>query len=126
MGHDPPPPRRTHRPRRPRHRGPRPGRLPGRLPRRPPDLCPTSNVCIGVVPAARDHPFRRLDDAGILVILTDEYRLLAREFNYTTADLERITLNAVRASFLPDDEKARLAAEIATGCAALRERSMVE
>ncbi|MGH2562453.1 MAG: adenosine deaminase family protein, partial [Thermomicrobiales bacterium] len=100
----------------------------------PLELCPTSNVCIGVVPAACDHPFRRLDDAGVLVTvnsddpplfgttLTDEYRLLAREFAYTAADLERITLNAVRASFLPDDEKTRLAVEISAECAELREQ----
>lgn len=98
----------------------------------PLELCPTSNVCLGVVPAARDHPFRQLDEAGVLVTvnsddpplfgttLTDEYRLLAREFGYDAADLERITLNAVRASFLPEDEKARLAAEIAAKCGELR------
>jgi adenosine deaminase len=100
----------------------------------PLELCPTSNVCIGVVPAACDHPFRRLDDAGVLVTvnsddpplfgttLTDEYRLLAREFGYDSADLERITLNAVHASFLPAAEKSRLASEIAAECAALRQR----
>ena len=83
----------------------------------PLELCPTSNLRTGVVPDAARHPFRRLDEAGAVVTvnsddpalfgasLTDEYRLLVGAFGYGADGLERISLNAVRSSFLPEPEK---------------------
>jgi len=52
--------------------------------------------------------------------LTDEYRFLARHHGYGANDLERLSLNAVRAAFLPDTEKARLLAEFQAEFSALR------
>lgn len=84
------------------------------------ELCPTSNLRTGVVADVASHPFRALDAAGVVVTvnsddpalfgtsLTDEYRLLATGFGYGADDLERISLNAVRSSFLPPAEKANL------------------
>jgi aminodeoxyfutalosine deaminase len=100
----------------------------------PLELCPTSNLRTGLVATAADHPFRRLDEAGVLVTvnsddpalfgatLTDEYELLARTWAYGPADLERIAANALRASFLPDPDKTRLLASFAAETASLRHR----
>jgi aminodeoxyfutalosine deaminase len=89
----------------------------------PLEVCPVSNLRTRVVAASHLHPVRALDAAGVLVTvnsddppmfgtsLTDEYRFLVETFGYGAADLERLALNGVRASFLPDAAKARLLAE---------------
>lgn len=100
----------------------------------PLELCPTSNLRTGVVPEIGAHPFRRLDEAGVIVTvnsddpalfgasLTDEYRLLANAFGYAAADLERISLNAVRSSFLPPTERAAVLDEFGESFRSLRGR----
>ena len=100
----------------------------------PLEVCPTSNLRTGVVRTAAEHPFRRLDEAGVVVTvnsddpalfgttLTEEYRLLVREFGYGVDDMERIALNAVRAAFLPDEAKGKLLAEFSAAYAELRRR----
>ncbi len=100
----------------------------------PLELCPTSNLRTGAVLSPSAHPFRRLDEAGVVVTvnsddppmfgttLTDEFRFLARHFDYGAGDLERIARNAVRASFLPTTEKDRLLTQFAAECSALRSR----
>ncbi|MDP9369505.1 MAG: adenosine deaminase [Chloroflexota bacterium] len=86
----------------------------------PLEVCPTSNLRTGVVRDLAEHPFRRLDDAGVLLTvnsddppmfgttLTDEFRLLSRRAGYGVADLRRFTFNAIAASFLPSEEKLKL------------------
>ena len=100
----------------------------------PLEVCLTSNLCTGVVAGMSDHPLRRLDEAGVTVTvnsddpplfgttLTDEYQLLPRAFGYGLDDVERIALNAVRVSFLPDAEKTRLLTMFTEEYAALRAR----
>ena len=100
----------------------------------PLEVCPTSNVRTGVVATMVMHPFRLLDEAGVMVTvnsddpalfgvsLTDEYRVLARDFGYGPDDLERISQHAVAASFLSTREKQRLGAEFAAAFALLRRR----
>lgn len=96
----------------------------------PLEICPTSNVCLGVAPDMASHPIRRLWDAGCYVTvntddppmfnttLADEYRALAETHGFTRDEMQRLVLNAVRAAFLPPDEKdamlASFAAEFAT------------
>jgi adenosine deaminase len=87
------------------------------------DVCPTSNVRTGAVAALSDHPVRRLFEAGVpLSISSDdpalfqtnlvhEYLLLAEHFHFTREELLRVSLNGVRASFLPPEEKAALESE---------------
>jgi aminodeoxyfutalosine deaminase len=98
----------------------------------PLEICPTSNVRTRVAPSLAEHPFPRLDAAGVTVTvnsddpplfgatLTGEFRVLASEWGYDADGLERIAANAVRAAFLPADRKAALLAEFAAECAALR------
>lgn len=87
------------------------------------DICPTSNLRTGAVPALAEHPVRRIFEAGVPITLASddpalfqtnlvqEYRLLADHFGFTREELWQINLNSVRASFLPPEEKAALEAE---------------
>jgi adenosine deaminase len=86
----------------------------------PLEICPTSNVRIGLYDSYGEHPLRRLWDAGALVTvhsddppmmdttLTREYGVLVEEFGFDRVSLERVSLNAVQASFLPQTDKAEL------------------
>lgn len=86
--------------------------------------CLTSNLQTGQVRRLRDHPFHRFfregvrvtlntDDPGVsLITLSGELRLARREFSLTRADLMRLQLNAVEASFAPPSLKRRLARRI--------------
>ena len=99
----------------------------------PLEVCPTSNVCLGVYPDYAAHPLRRLWDAGLLVTvnsddppmfgadLNQEYEVLVDHFGFSADELEQISLNGLRASFLPQAEKARLEAEFRAEFAQLRE-----
>ncbi len=99
----------------------------------PLELCPSSNVCLGVYPDYAAHPFRRLWDAGLLVTLnsddppmfgTDlnhEYEIAVEHFEFKAEELELLSLNALRASFLPAEEKTRLEGEFRTEFARLRQ-----
>ena len=89
----------------------------------PLEVCPTSNICLNVYPDYAHHPLRKLWDAGVLLTIgsddppmfgTDlnrEYQILVDEFNFTQPELERISLNAIQASFLSQGEKAHLTEE---------------
>ena len=103
----------------------------------PLDLCPTSNVCLGVYPDYATHPLRRLWDAGLLVTvnsddppmfstdLNHEYEVLIDHFGFSADELERVSLNGLRASLLPPVDKARLEAEFRAQIARLREEENV-
>jgi aminodeoxyfutalosine deaminase len=89
----------------------------------PLEICPTSNICLKVYPNYVQHPLRQLWDAGLLVTigsddppmfgtdLNNEYQNLVKYFHFTHAELERISLNGIRASFLSQGEKQRLVSE---------------
>lgn len=103
------------------------GRL--RRDRTPLELCPTSNLCLGLAPDLAHHPFDRLRRAGLeLSVNTDdpalfntdlstEFLNLAATFDYSADDLAGLALGAVRHAFLPEEEKraleARFRAELA-------------
>jgi adenosine deaminase len=96
------------------------------------EVCPSSNVCLGVVPSIAAHPLPHLLDTGLCVTinsddppmfnttLTDEYLAVARAFSFGANTIERLALNAVRATLLPPGEKARLEAEFAADFTRLR------
>jgi adenosine deaminase len=83
----------------------------------PLEVCPSSNVCLGVVPDLEHHPFDRLARAGCRVTvnsddgplfnttLTDEYLRLHRTFGYGPAELADLALAGLRATFLPEAER---------------------
>jgi aminodeoxyfutalosine deaminase len=98
----------------------------------PLEVCPTSNICLGVYPDYTSHPLRELWDQGLYVTvnsddpplfdtdLEHEYQILVDHFGLTADELERISLNAVRASLLPASEKATLEAQFQAQFAQLR------
>ncbi len=90
----------------------------------PLEMCPLSNVCTGVVPSIDAHPIRRYFERGLLVTvntddplmfnntLAQEYQLLEEHLGFTRDDIRQIIANGIRASWLPDDGKARLQARL--------------
>jgi aminodeoxyfutalosine deaminase len=99
----------------------------------PLEVCPTSNVCLGVYPSYEAHPLRRLWDEGLLITvnsddpplfdtdLNHEYEVLTDHFSFTADELEQISLNALRASFLSPEEKTGLEKTFRTEFGRLRE-----
>jgi adenosine deaminase len=102
------------------------------------EVCPTSNVLLGVYPSLADHPLPELVARGALVSvstdtpamfdisLTDELSLLETHFQLAPAAIDRIVLNAFEMSFLPEDEKAALVASARDELAALRTADAAE
>ena len=98
----------------------------------PLELCPTSNIRLGVYPDYAAHPSRLLWDEGLMITVnsddpplfgTDlnmEYDVLVSHFGFNADDLETVSLNGLRASFLPATEKSRLEAEFHAEFARLR------
>jgi adenosine deaminase len=84
------------------------------------EVCPTSNVRTGVFASLAEHPIRQLYDAGLKVTVnsddpplfgTDigrEYALLESLYGFTPEEIADVTLNAVEAAFLPQEEKSTL------------------
>jgi adenosine deaminase len=87
------------------------------------EVCLTSNLHSGVVPALRAHPLPAMralglrttlntDDPAISAItLTDEYARALDELGVTLADLKECILTAASASLLPAAEQAALVAQ---------------
>jgi adenosine deaminase len=83
------------------------------------DVCPVSNVNLGVVPTADQHPIRRLLDAGIVCTIStddpisfgntleDEYLLLAEKLSFTRDELAGLAHNGFRVALATEDWKRR-------------------
>ena len=90
----------------------------------PLEVCPTSNLCLGISPTLAAHPLPLLLDAGLWVTinsddppmfnttLTDEYLRIAETFRFGTEPIRQLILNAVRASRLPDGKRNQIEQEI--------------
>jgi adenosine deaminase len=88
----------------------------------PLEVCPTSNVCLHVVPSMPAHMLPRLLAEGLYVTLnsddpplfnttlTGEYLAAAHTFGLGLADLQRLAMNAAQAGLLPAAEKQKLEA----------------
>lgn len=98
----------------------------------PLEVSPSSNLQTGIAESMASHPFGRLADLGFTVTIncdnrlmsattmSREYQLLADAFGYGLDDLERFTLNAAEAAFVPYDAQQRLAGRVRAGFAAAR------
>ena len=83
----------------------------------PVEVCLTSNVATGALGRLEDHPLPQFLDAGLAVTLNsddpamfgtdlvNEYLLAAKTFQLTRDQILHIAQNAVRASFLAEQEK---------------------
>jgi adenosine deaminase len=98
----------------------------------PLEVCPTSNLCLGVYATYEKHPIRWLWQQGLYITvnsddppmfdtdLVREYQVLADHLGFSAAELEQLSLNALRASFLPAERKAALEQEFLEEFAKLR------
>jgi adenosine deaminase len=92
----------------------------------PLEVCPTSNICLGVYANINHHPFPRLHTAGIPVTvnsddpplfntsLNHEIGLLFDAFQFDINTVNDILLNGVRYSFLPLGQKRAMEAAFQT------------
>jgi len=88
------------------------------------ELCPTSNVRLGLVPAMVAHPVRTLMGSGVPVTinsddplllgtsLTRELALVSRAHHLDPNHVVGLMVNAAQAAFLPDDAREALTKEI--------------
>ncbi len=86
----------------------------------PLEVCPTSNVCLGVAASIAEHPLPQLLEAGLYVTinsddppmfnttLTDEYLKITEAFDFSIETIEQLVLNAIRASLLPAASRTEL------------------
>ena len=89
------------------------------------DLCPISNVRLRVVPSMKEHPIRKLMQAGVRCTVStddplnfantvnDEYATLARDLGFGRADLAQIARNGWEVADVSAGEKQKALAEIA-------------
>nr|WP_239113368.1 adenosine deaminase [Shimia biformata] len=85
------------------------------------EVCPGSNVRLGLFPTLADHPIQKLRDMGVRVtVSTDdppffhttmrkEYEGLEQAFGWTTEDFRAITDTALDAAFCDAETRARIA-----------------
>ena len=88
----------------------------------PLEICPTSNIRLGVYRDLTEHPLRRLYEAGVPVTVNsddpplfnttynDEAKLLSSSFDFQIGVIDEILLNGVHYSFLPVEKKQTLEA----------------
>lgn len=99
----------------------------------PLEMCPTSNVDTGAVARLEDHPIDLLKRLRFRVTLNTDNRLMSRislsdefasmvaTFGWDLADMEWVTLNAIKSAFLPFDGRLRIINEqVKPGYARLR------
>jgi adenosine deaminase len=90
----------------------------------PLEMCPTSNVQTGAVASIAEHPIGLLAALRFRVTVNTDNRLmsatslsrelglLAEAFGWTLDDARWVTINAMKSSFLPFDERLALIDEV--------------
>jgi adenosine deaminase len=88
------------------------------------DVCPISNVRLKVVPSMREHPIRKLMQAGVRCTVStddplnfantvnDEYAALASELNFTRSELAQVARNGWEVADVSPATKQQQQAEI--------------
>ncbi len=84
------------------------------------EVCPTSNVALGLYPSYEEHPLPALRAAGVPVTLGSddppywdatiggEYAVAAERMGFDEAALREVTKTALRAAFVEEDVRLRL------------------
>lgn len=84
------------------------------------EICPGSNVTLGLYRDIASHPIARLRDAGVKVTIstddppffhttmTREFEALERAFGWTAGDFAELTKTAINAAFCDEGTRARL------------------
>ncbi|MBV9024110.1 MAG: adenosine deaminase [Streptomycetaceae bacterium] len=90
----------------------------------PLEICPTSNIATRTVASLEEHPLLRMVDAGVLVTvnsddppmfgtdLNTEYAVAARLLELDRQGVVNLAKNAVKASFMDEESRVKLTAEI--------------
>ena len=88
------------------------------------EVCPGSNVALGVYPAWHRHPISTLLERGVKVTvstddppffhtnLVSEYENLNRTFDWDADVFKTVNMNAVRAAFCDEDTRAQLTKDL--------------
>jgi adenosine deaminase len=83
----------------------------------PLELCPTSNLQTGAVKTYKDHPIGVLAKLRFRITLNTDNRLMSntsmshemtecvKAFDWKFVDLQRVTVNALKSSFIPFEER---------------------
>jgi adenosine deaminase len=83
----------------------------------PLELCPTSNLQTGAANSYGEHPIGILNDLRFRVTLNTDNRLMSNtsmshemtqcveNFDWNFADLQRVTINALKSAFIPFDQR---------------------
>ncbi|PWE56141.1 adenosine deaminase [Metarhizobium album] len=84
------------------------------------EVCPGSNIALGVFPDFQAHPLRALRDAGVKVTINSddppffhtslarEYEIAADIMGFSDAEIDAMTRTAVEAAFVDEETRARL------------------
>ena len=95
----------------------------------PLEVCPTSNVALGVYPSLEAHPLAGLLDEGVTVTinsddppmfgttLSEEFARCAETFDLDADILYSLTMNAVNAALVSDERRAELRTAVREGFA---------
>lgn len=86
----------------------------------PLEVCPSSNVLLGLVPSLAEHPLPRLVEAGLTVTvntdgettLAAEYQRVREIFGYSDTELANLARASIEGSFAPAELKAQIRVEI--------------
>ncbi len=90
----------------------------------PLELCPTSNLQTGAAKTYREHPIGTLAKLRFRVTLNTDNRLMSnttmtnemtqcvKSFDWKFADLQRVTVNALKSSFIPFEERLEIIEKI--------------
>lgn len=88
------------------------------------DLCPISNMKLGVVSSIKDHSLRKIFDAGVKCTINtddpicfgntlfDDYELMARECGFTPTELLAIARNGFEAALVDENTRKGWLSEI--------------
>jgi adenosine deaminase len=98
----------------------------------PLEVCPTSNICLKVYPSISEHCLPQLLKEGLYITinsddppmfnttLTNEFIQLEKHFGWDSELLEKLTMNAIRASLLTDSRKQEMLTSFQSEFARLR------
>lgn len=80
----------------------------------PIEVCPTSNICIGVFPSFADHPIKKMIDAGLNVTINsddppmfgtsinEEWIRVCRQFELNLGDVRKLSVAAVEGALVSE------------------------
>lgn len=97
----------------------------------PLEVCPTSNVCIGVFPSLADHPIDRMVKAGLNVTvnsddppmfgtsINEEWCRTVDLFGWELETVKKLSTNAVEAALVDEDRRRAIRTEVDSAFASL-------